>query len=153
MERLLHIAMESGVSAINLIPDRNWNIADPDVKRRKVDELDRVIALAESLELPIVVGTELNAYGQRLVDDFTAPELASYTDVFVAGAHIVYGHTRLQEAAGMGYTSAWAREHLRTAKAKNMFYKRAGEAIAPDAAVNVYADMTPEDVLKTLGAA
>ena len=147
MARLLEIAMDSGVAAINVIPDRNWNIADPDLKRRKVDELDRVIALAESLDLPILVGTEMNAHGQKVVDDFDAPELKSYTEVFVAGAHIVYGHTRLQESGDMGYTSAWAKEHLRVMSARNIFFRRVGEDLAPTDGVSVHAGMTPDEVL------
>lgn len=150
MQRLLETAMQTGAAAINIIPDRNWNIADADLKRRKVHELDRVIALAESVDLPIVVGTEMNAYGQRLVDDFDAPELASYADIFVAGAHILYGHTRLQEAGGMGYTSAWAKRRFKTPAMRNAFFRNAGEAIAPEGAIHVHDGMTPDEVLAAI---
>jgi hypothetical protein len=153
MERLLETAMHSGVAAINIIPDRNWNISNADVKRRKVDELDRVIALAESLDLPILVGTEMNAHGQKLVDDFHAPELSSYTSVFMAGAHVLYGHTRMQEAAGMGYTSDWARHHLHSANARNAFYRAVGETLAPLEPLHVNTEMLPDDVFASIAGA
>jgi hypothetical protein len=153
MERLLDTAMQSGVAAINIIPDRNWNIADPDVKRLKVDALDRVISLSESLDLPILVGTEMNAHGQKLADDFHAPELASYTAAFVAGAHIMYGHTRMQEAGAMGYTSVWAKRHLHSASARNAFYRTVGETLAPAEALNVHTEMTPAEVSASIAGA
>jgi hypothetical protein len=153
MERLLDIAMASGVGAINLIPDRNWNIADPDAKRRKVHELDRVISLAESLDLPVLVGTEMNAHGQKLVDEFDAPELASYGPVFLSGAHVIYGHTRLQEQAGMGYTSDWAGRNLVSASVRNVFYRSVGECLEPERAPAIHPAMTPDQVLEAVSEA
>jgi len=130
IEQLLDIEMAGGVAAINIIPDRNWNIADPDVKQRKVTELDRIVAIAESRGLPIFVGTEMNAYGQRFVDDFDAPELAKHAPLFLKGAHILYAHTIL-EPLGMGYLSSWAADHFTSTDQKNAFFAEFGERHEP----------------------
>jgi len=129
MEELLDVMMESGVASVNIIPDRNWNFKDSAVRRAKSEELDRFVALAQARHLPISVGTEMNAHGQRFVDDFDAPELAKHYEAFLEGAHIFHAHTLLQAHAGMGYTSAWANRHFDSAREKNAFYARFGAAI------------------------
>lgn len=105
IERLLDIAMDSGVAAFNIIPDRNFA---PGVKDQKLANLQQVIALAEARGLPIQVGTEMNSFGQKFVDAFESEELKPYVPVFLKGAHILYAHTVLQQKAGMGYLSPWA---------------------------------------------
>ncbi len=55
-----------GVVALNIIPDRNWNIADPETRRRKVQNLYHVVELAQELDLPLNIGTEMNSFGQKL---------------------------------------------------------------------------------------
>ncbi|MBI1881438.1 MAG: hypothetical protein HYR94_24930 [Chloroflexi bacterium] len=112
MAELLELLMSQGVVALNIIPDRNWNIADPGVKRIKVQKLYEVVELAQKLDLPLNIGTEMNAYGQKLVDDFDAPELAPVREVFLDGAYFIYGHTVAQRSLGLGYQSEWARAHL-----------------------------------------
>jgi len=77
------------------------------------------------------VGTEMNRPGQKLVDDFDAPELAPLRQAFLDGAHFVYGHTSLQRSAGLGYQSRWARAHLPDRRARNDFYTRAGHLLPP----------------------
>jgi len=131
IEELLDVMLASGAAAVNIIPDRNWNIKDPDVKKTKMEKLYSFVELAQSRNLPIVVGTEMNAYGNRFVDDFDAPEMKPLVDVFVDGALIVYAHTVLQAKAGMGYLSAWAKKSFSSIKEKNAFYRWAGEAIEP----------------------
>jgi len=54
----------------------------------------------------------MNAFGQKLVDDFDVPELGPVRKAFMDGAHFVYGHTVLQRALGLGYQSQWAHTHL-----------------------------------------
>ena len=76
IEELLELLISKGVVALNIVPDRNWNIADPDARRLKVRKLYEIVQLADRLALPLNIGTEMNAFGQRLVDDFDAPELA-----------------------------------------------------------------------------
>jgi hypothetical protein len=65
--------------------------------------------MAQSLDLPINVGTEMNSYGQKLVDDFDAPELAPVRQAFMDGADFIYGHTALQRLLGLGYLSSGRR--------------------------------------------
>ena len=134
MEELLELLIGKGMGALTIIPDRNWNVKDPDERALKVRKLDEVMALARALELPVIVGTEMNKPGQRLIDDFGAEPLRPYRQDFVEGAEFLYGHTLMQRALGRGYHSAWAREHLATREARNAFYIGVGHmaAVGPD---------------------
>jgi hypothetical protein len=131
IEDWLAFLVGKGVVALNIIPDRNWNIADPTTRQRKVENLYRVVELAQAFDLPLNVGTEMNSFGQKRVDDFDAPELAPVRDAFVEGAHFIYGHTALQRALGQGYHSAWAEAHLPSRRTRNQFYTRMGHLIPP----------------------
>ena len=152
IEELLDEMQADGVAAVNIIPDRNWNIKDPEQKKTKVAHLNAFIALAQARDLPIVVGTEMNAHGNKFVDDFDAAELKPHVAVFMEGAHIVYAHTRMQAQAGMGYLSDWAKRHFVTVSAKNTFYRQVGEKLAPETTdlpvLNPSA--TPEMILQAL---
>jgi hypothetical protein len=130
-EELIDLLISKGAVVLNLIPDRNWNIADPQMRRIKVENLYRVVALAQKLDLPLNVGTEMNAYGQKLVDDFTVPELAPVRQAFMDGAYFIYGHTMMQRSLGLGYQSQWAQEHLPTRRQRNAFYTRLGKQTPP----------------------
>ena len=59
--------MSSGAAAINIIPDRNYT---PGVKDQKLQNLYDVVALAEKHHFPVIVGTEMNAPGNKFVDEF-----------------------------------------------------------------------------------
>jgi hypothetical protein len=130
-EELLNLLIGKGVVALNIVPDRNWNIKDPGVKQVKVQHLYDVVALAQALDLPINVGTEMNKYGLKLVDDFDAPELAPVRQAFLDGAMFVYGHTVAQRALGIGYQSEWAQSELPTRRARNAFYTELGRRVSP----------------------
>lgn len=150
MNELLDVMMESGVAAVNIIPDRNWNFKDPEIRRRKGQLLHEFVAQAQSRDLPIVAGTEMNAYGQKFVDDFDAPELAPLVPAFLEGAHIVYAHTRLQANAGMGYLSDWSKKNFTSIREKNRFFANLGERLKPGSleAVEGYAPaLTPQEIL------
>ena len=134
LDELLTALIDQGASALNIIPDRNWNIADPDLKKIKLANLYRVAELAGRLDLPIHVGTEMNTFGQKWVDDFDAPELAPLRQAFMDGAYFIYGHTVMQRSLGLGYHSPWAGVHLPTRAAKNAFYTRLGRKVPPGAA-------------------
>ncbi len=95
---LFDLMVAKGALALNIIPDRNWNIADPADKQRKLEGLYSVVALARKLDLPINVGTEMNAFGKPLIDAFDVPELAPVRDDFIDGAYFFYGHGTLQRA-------------------------------------------------------
>lgn len=134
IEELLGLLIDQGVVALNIIPDRNWNLIDPDERRRKVQHLYDVVRLADELDLPLNVGTEMNAFGNKLADDFDAPELAPVRQVFLDGARFIYGHTAMQRALGLGYQSSWAQAHLPTRRQRNEFYTQIGYATPPGAA-------------------
>jgi hypothetical protein len=131
MAELLELLIGKGVVALNIVPDRNWNIADPDQKRVKLQKLYEVVELAQKLDLPLNIGTEMNAYGQKLVDDFDARELAPVRDAFLDGAYFIYGHTAAQRALGLGYQSDWARQHFSTRRERNAFYTHLGRQVEP----------------------
>jgi len=150
IEELLDLMLEGGCAAVNIIPDRNWNINDPELKKTKVKKLHAFAELARSRDLPIIIGTEMNAPGQRFVDDFHAPELEPLTELFIEGALIVYAHTILQGRCGMGYLSPWARDHFVSAKEKNDFFRTAGEIIDPSSVElvdGIGPEMAPEEIL------
>lgn len=131
IEELLTLLLSKGVAGINIIPDRNWNFPDPQVRAAKVRELYRVVELARSLDLPILVGTEMNKAGQRLVDDFDAEPLRPLRGDFVRGADFLYGHTVMQRALGLGYQSEWARMNLPERRERNAFYVAVGRLVEP----------------------
>ena len=134
IERLLEIAMASGVAAINIIPDRNYTPGVPDAKAKNLKE---IVSLAEELNLPVVVGTEMNGPGQKFVDDFGSVELSPLVPVFLKGAYIVYAHSVLERYCGLGYLSDWAKCNFTDAAAKNEFFETVGQKLEP----------TKEDVL------
>jgi hypothetical protein len=132
IEKLLDLLIAKGVSALNIVPDRNWNIQDPELKERKLKELYRIVDLADDLDLPILVGTEMNSPGQKVVDDFDAPELAPVKDSFIRGAFTIYGHTRMQRLWGMGRHSHWSSQRFTSREANNGFYESVGRILPAD---------------------
>lgn len=155
IEELLDLAMGKGAAAINIIPDRNWNLSDPAVKAQKVEELHKVVRIANERHLPVMVGTELNAYGQPFVDNFDVPEMAPLFDTFQQGAFILHAHTVLQSVGGMGYLSPWAKQHFPAAAERNAYFARFGEEVLyPDVVASAQVDDTlgPDRVLEILSA-
>jgi hypothetical protein len=155
MAELLDLLIGKGAVTLNIIPDRNWNIADPELRRLKVQNLYDVVRLAQELDLPLNVGTEINAFGQKLVDDFGAPELAPVRAVFMTGALFIYGHTVAQRALGLGYQSEWAKSHLPTRRERNAFYTELGSRVEPGLAglarlKKVEPNLAPNDILAKL---
>jgi hypothetical protein len=154
MPELLDLLISQGVAALNIVPDRNWNIADPEVRKVKLNHLYQVVELAQKFDLPLNIGTEMNAYGQKRVDDFDRPELAPVRQAFMDGAYFIYGHTVMQRALSLGYQSEWANAHLPTRRERNTFYTRIGRLVPPTAAgvarlqqVRQTAKTTPDDFL------
>jgi hypothetical protein len=134
MPELLELLIAQGVVALNIIPDRNWNIADAEMRRVKLNHLYQVVELAQKLDLPLNIGTEMNAYGQKRIDDFDRPELAPLRQAFLDGAYFIYGHTVMQRALGFGYQSEWARAHLPTRRERNAFFTQIGRQVPPTGA-------------------
>lgn len=153
MPELLELLINRGVVALNIVPDRNWNITDPQVKQVKLNNLYQVVELAKQLDLPLNIGTEMNAYGQKLIDDFDAPELAPVRQAFLDGAYFIYGHTMLQRATGSGYQSQWAQSYLPSRRERNEFYTRMGRFVQPSQAdlnrlKQIPGDAAPESYLR-----
>lgn len=156
IDELLNLLISKGVVALNIIPDRNWNIADPEQKRIKLQNLYHVVRLAHGLDLPINVGTEMNAFGQKLIDDFTAPELAPVKGAFLDGAYFIYGHTMMQRHLNIGYQSKWAASQLPSRAERNSFYTWVGRGLTPGITgvrklQSLSADLTPAEVLIQIG--
>ncbi|MBN1872787.1 MAG: hypothetical protein JXA33_01040 [Anaerolineae bacterium] len=156
IEELLDLLIGKGIVALNIIPDRNWNIADPETKARKVANLYKVVELAQRLDLPLNVGTEMNKYGLKLVDDFDVPELEPVREAFLDGAYFIYGHTVLQRTLRLGYQSDWAKFHFPARRERNEFYTQIGRKVAPGQAIlkqlqQLSSVMQPSTILSTIG--
>ncbi len=150
IEELFAVAIASGAAALNIIPDRNYT---PGVKDDKVRNLYQVVELAEERHFPIVVGTEMNAPGNKFVDSFETAELAPLLPVFLKGAHIVWGHTVLQREKGLGYLGPWANRNFPSVSAKNDFYEMVGRDLRPrdqDALSSLPADPAPAMILEKI---
>lgn len=130
MHALLSLLVSKGVVAVNVIPDRNWNIADPDDKQIKLNKLKEVIQAARDLDLPVCMGTELNKAGLPFVDNFAAPELAPYIGDFLRGAYALFGHTVLARTINFGWMSTAAEKAFgNDRKARFDFYAQLGEEL------------------------
>jgi len=152
MERLLDVAMAGGVAAVNIIPDRNYT---PGLGRsdRKCQNLYDFVKLAQSRDLPIIVGTEMNSPGQKKVDNFQSEELKPLTETFLQGGYIVYAHAALQRQLELGYTSQWAGEQFESIKAKNAFFEKLGQILAPGDQKKLAqfgVSSKPEDIIKLI---
>ncbi len=156
MDELMDLMQASGVIAANIIPDRNWNYPDPEVRARKGALMRDFLQQAKRRAMPVFAGTEMNAHGQRFVDDFTAPEMREHHEQFKQGAWFLHAHTALQVRDGMGFQSDWARTHLPLNDQRVAFYIEAGRVLPPlaDPALRaINREMTPADVLQALNRA
>jgi len=125
-----------GVVALNIIPDRNWNIADPGDRELKVRNLHEAVRIAAGMEMPLNVGTELNAPGQPFIDDFDAEPTRPLWPHFIRGANIVVGQARLLRWADFSYCGSEAvAEFGSDIRGKNNFFMQVGTLPPPDRAV------------------
>jgi hypothetical protein len=150
MEELFEVGQASGVAALNIIPDRNYT---PGVKDQKLQNLYDVVALAEKNYFPVIVGTEMNAAGNKFVDAFGTAELKPLVPVFLRGAHIVYAHSVLQRQSGLGYLSAWAKKTFASPATKNNFYEQLGRELQPameNRLSGLTTGATPAQILATI---
>ena len=151
MDDLFDLLVGKGAVALNIVPDRNWDIPDPAARKVKVQKLYEVVDLAR-LDLPLNVGTEMNSYGQKLVDDFDAEALQPVRQDFIDGAYFIYGHTAMQRSLGMGFQSAWAKDQLPARGERNRFYTRIGRSLPPGAPLleKITPEHSPQDILSRL---
>ena len=155
MDDLLGLLADKGAVALNIVPDRNWDIPDPAVRQVKVQKLYEVVDLARAMDLPLNIGTEMNSYGQKLIDDFDAEALQPVRQDFIDGAYFVYGHTAMQRGLGMGFQSEWAKDQLASRRERNRFYTRVGRALPPGAPgarllQKITSEHSPEEILSRL---
>ena len=150
MEDFVDIAAASGAAALNVIPDRNYTPGKPE---NKLKNLYEVVALAERRGFPVIAGTEMNAPGQKFVDSFSTAELKPLAPMFLRSGYIVYAHSVLQRAGGLGYLSEWAKANFASVAAKNEFFVAAGRALRPGAEEKLgalEANLSPKHILARL---
>jgi hypothetical protein len=137
LDELLDLHEACGAAMMNIIPDRNWNFSDAELRRKRVAELDRIIATCVKRNMPIIVGTEMNAAGLKLVDTFSADALKPHVQLFVDGAALSFAHSLLAPH-GMGLLSDWSKDHFGADKAKrNKFFSEFGRKARPSSAIRL----------------
>jgi len=123
---LLELSKSKGAAALNLIPDRNWNIADSELKAIKMRNLKNIIEYAVRMDMPVHIGTEMNKKGLPFVDDLKGADLSPYKEIFLDGARIIMGHTLFSRFAGFGYVGEEAESEFVSLKERNAFFASAG---------------------------
>ncbi len=149
-EKLLAVAMSSGVRAFSVIPNPAYTPRDP---KKKLENLYKVVELVDKIGLPIVSGTEMNNYGQTFVDDFESKELSPLVPVFLKGALIIYAHSVMQRQANMGYMSKWAEQAFKDVAEENRFFEKLGKMLNPQnehKLSGLLSNSKPEDILSVL---
>lgn len=125
-ESFLNCLKGKGAAALNIIPDRNWNISDKKLRADKTAKLNEIVGTARRMELPINIGTEMNKLGLPFTDDLDCPALRPHKDIFIRGARIMVGHSLLLRYAGFPYAGEKADAEFRTLRAKNDFFEAMG---------------------------
>ena len=148
---LLEYMAAKGCVALNIIPDRNWNISDPKTRGIKIAHLNAIVSAAKDMGLPINIGTEMNKLGQPDVDLLDVEALRPHKDTFLRGARILVGQSVLSRYADLSYTGARAKAEFRDVGAKNAFFERVG-ALPPltQEQARDLQDMGPEKALTHL---
>lgn len=82
----IEFLIEKGLKAITIIPERNWNLKNPDEKKIKIENLKKFIEACKNRKMPVIPGTEMNKPGQPFIDDFTQPALKKYLHYFLESA-------------------------------------------------------------------
>jgi len=127
LRAMLNCLRTKGACALNIIPDRNHNIADAATRAGKLKKLDDVVRAAEQLEMPINIGTEMNKEGQPFVDDTECEALRPYHEAFLRGARIMVGQSLLARYAGFSYAGSAARaEFAQDIRRKNRLFDTVG---------------------------
>ena len=85
LDELLALHKEYGTVAATLIPARNVAGGTAEKTAALQKELDRFIFGCANEDLPLLAGTEMNAPGQLLVDDFEDPALKKHLALLLLG--------------------------------------------------------------------
>lgn len=123
---LLETSVAKGACALNIIPDRNWNITDPLRRAVKVACLRRIVELANAMELPVNIGTEMNRAGLPFVDDLGGPVLHEFRETFLRGAAILVGHSICARFANFPYAGTASLAEFKNRAAANDFFAAVG---------------------------
>jgi hypothetical protein len=130
--RVVEFHVSKGASAVNIIPDRNWNLKDPRERELKTRNLHELVAAATERDVIIVSGTELNKHGLPFADDLGCEALAPVAGPIRRGALALYGHTAMARFAGKPILGRWAREAFGDdLRARNEFYADVGRLLEP----------------------
>lgn len=131
-QELLELSESKGAAALNLIPDRNWNIEDPGEKAVKFNNLKKIIETAGKMHLPLHIGTEMNKKGLPFADDLDGSDLKSFKQIILHGSKVILGHTLLGRFTGFSYTSSEAEAEFPDRKKRNGFFASVGKLPAVD---------------------
>ena len=123
---LLDLMTGKGCAALNIIPDRNWNLKDPQDAARKQANLDEVVKGCVKRDLPVNIGTEMNKGGLPFVDDITGSVLRNYAAEFTQGMQIMVGQTLLARYAQAPYLGERAEAEFKNLKDRNAFFAAVG---------------------------
>jgi hypothetical protein len=104
-DRLLDLMTAKGCAALNIIPDRNWNLKSPDEAATKQAKLAEIVAGCVARDLPVNIGTEMNKAGLPFVDDLSGQVLSRFKQSFLRGARIMVGHSIMLRYAGISYVT------------------------------------------------
>lgn len=122
-----------GAVALNVIPDRNWNLKDPGERKLKTANLHAIVRAAREADLIVCSGTERNKHGLPFVDDLAVEALAPVADAIREGALALYGHTAMARFTGRPLSGEWAKTAFPGAAARNRFYTEVGRLLEPGA--------------------
>jgi hypothetical protein len=125
-QKFLEVSVVRGAESLNIIPDRNWNIADEKIKAIKVANLREIVKTAVAMNLPLNIGTEMNKKGQPIVDDLQGEILKEFKKEFLTGAKIMVGHTILTRFADFDYCGEKASAQFNDKNDKNNFFELVG---------------------------
>jgi len=125
-DHLLDLMTDKGCAALNIIPDRNWNLKKPEEAALKQSKLAEVVKGCVKRDLPINIGTEMNKGGLPFVDDITGPVLKHYAAEFTQGMQVMVGQTLLAAYAHAPYLGERAQAEFKDIKKRNAFYASVG---------------------------
>lgn len=115
-----------GAGALNIVPDRNWNIDDPETRAIKISNLRAIVQVATDMGLPINVGTEMNKLGLPFFDELDGAVLREFKPRFLAGARIMVGQALLARYAAFPYMGRAAAAEFADVADRNSFFEAVG---------------------------
>ncbi len=147
-DALLDCLAAKGCAGLNIIPDRNWNIKDPEQADVKRAHLAAMVNAAAKRAMPVNIGTEMNKDGLPFHDDINGPVLKEWRALFMEGAQVMIGHTLLARYAGFGYLDEAAGTEYPSLEDRNRFFAAVG-ALPPlnQSTANMLEDSGPEKAL------